>query len=61
MKKLNNNLIKENLFINAEEVYGKKLIDKFRKLIFDIGWSIINDEYLVNNNSEGEELDFEYK
>jgi hypothetical protein len=25
------------LFINAEEVYGKKLIDKFRQKIYDIG------------------------
>ena len=25
------------LFINAEKVYGKELIDKFRKLIDDIG------------------------
>ena len=40
----------KKLFINAEEVYGKELIDKFRKLIDDIGWAIINDEYLVNNS-----------
>ena len=32
MKKL-----KEELFIKAEEVYDKELIDKFRKFIFDIG------------------------
>ena len=37
-------------FINAEEVYWKELIDKFRKLIDDIGWAIINDECLVNNS-----------
>ena len=42
MKKL-----KEELFINAEEVYGKELIDKLRQKIYDIGWAIINDEYLV--------------
>ena len=48
MKKL-----KEELFINAEKVYGKELIDKFRQKIYDIGWAIISDEYLVNNNSEG--------
>ena len=47
MKKL-----KEELFINAEEVYGKELIDKLRQKIYDIGWAIIKDEYLVNNNSE---------
>lgn len=47
MKKL-----KEELFINAEEVYGKELIDKLRQKIYDIGWAIITDEYLVNNNSE---------
>ena len=46
MKKL-----KEELFINAEEVYGKELIDKFRQKIYDIGWAIISDEYLVSNNS----------
>ena len=43
MKKL-----KEELFINAEEVYGKELIDKLRQKIYDIGWAIISDEYLVN-------------
>lgn len=32
MKKL-----KEELFINAEEVYGKELIDKLRQKIYDIG------------------------
>ena len=48
MKKL-----KEELFINAEEVYGKELIDKFRQKIYDIGWAIISDEYLVSDNSEG--------
>ena len=32
MKKLN-----EELFINAEEVYGKELIDKLRQKIYDIG------------------------
>ena len=47
MKKL-----KEELYINAEEVYGKELIDKLRQKIYDIGWAIISDEYLVNNNSE---------
>ena len=47
MKKL-----KEELFINADEVYGKELIDKFRQKIYDIGWAIISDEYLVSNNSD---------
>ena len=42
MKKL-----KEELFINAEEVYCKYLKDKFKKLLFDIGWAIISDKYLV--------------
>ena len=32
IKKLN-----EELFINAEEVYGKELIDKLRQKIYDIG------------------------
>lgn len=27
----------KKLFINAEEVYGKELIDKFRQKIYDIG------------------------
>ena len=37
------------VFAKMKEAYGKELIDKFRKLIDDIGWAIINDEYLVNN------------
>ena len=52
MKKLNNDLIKKNLFIKAEEVYGKDLIDKFRQKIYDIGWAIISDEYLVNKSDD---------
>ena len=32
MKKLN-----EELYINAEEVYEKELIDKLRQKIYDIG------------------------
>ena len=47
MKKL-----KEELFINAEEVYGKEVIDLLRQKIYDIGWAIISDEYLVSNNSD---------
>lgn len=27
----------KKLFINAEEVYGKELIDKFRQKIYNIG------------------------
>ena len=42
MKKL-----KEELFITTGEVYGKELIDKLRQKIYDIGWAIISDEYLV--------------
>ena len=49
MKKL-----KEELFINAEEVYGKELIDKLRQKIYDIGWAIINDEYLVDKDESDE-------
>lgn len=60
MKKLNDDFIKGNLFINAEEVYGTELIDELRKLIYDISWSIVSDEYLVNNSSEGEDLDLEW-
>ena len=48
MKKLN-----EELFINAEEVYGKEVIDLLRQKIYDISLAIIKDEYLVNSNSEG--------
>ena len=47
MKKL-----KEELFIKAEEIYGKDLIDKFRQKIYDIGWAIISDEYLVNKSED---------
>jgi hypothetical protein len=47
MKKL-----KEELFINVEKGYSKDLKEKYKKLLFDIGLAIINDEYLVNNNSE---------
>ena len=46
------------LFINAEEVYGKEAIDKLRQKIYDIGWAIIDDEYLVISNSNGEEKDY---
>ncbi len=49
MKKLN-----EELFINVEKGYSKDLKDKFKELFFDIGLAIISDEYLVNNNSEGQ-------
>lgn len=55
MKKL-----KEELFINAEEVYGKELIDKLRRKIYDIGWAIISDEYLVSNNSESKDKEWDY-
>ena len=47
MKKL-----KEELFINAEEIYGKEVIDLLRQKIYDIGWAIISDEYLVDKNSD---------
>ncbi len=47
MKKL-----KEELFINAEQIYGKDLIDKFRQKIYDIGWAIISDEYLINKSED---------
>lgn len=46
------------LFINAEAVYGKEAIDKLRQKIYDIGWAIIDDEYLVISNSDGEEWDY---
>ena len=55
MKKL-----KEKLFINTEEVYGKELIDKLRQKIYDIGWAIISDEYLVSNNSESKDKEWDY-
>ena len=31
---------------------SEEFINKFEKLLFDIGWAIISDEYLVSNNSE---------
>ena len=55
---------KEELYINAEKVYWKELIDKLRQKIYDIGWAIISDEYLVSNkngDSESEEWDYEVK
>ena len=58
MKKLNNNLINENLFIEAEEVHGKEVIDLLRQKIYDIEWAIISDEYLVTDDNNDEELDF---
>lgn len=48
MKKLDKNLIKENLFITGEEVYGKEIIDQFRELIYNIGSNILIDRYLDN-------------
>lgn len=45
----------KKLFINAEEVYGKDLKEKFKKLLFDISLAIIKDEYLV---IKGRELDY---
>lgn len=44
---LNKQNLEEELFINAEEVYGKDLKGKFKKLLFDISLAIIKDEYLV--------------
>ena len=55
MKKL-----KEELFINAEEVYGKEVIDLLRQKIYDIGWTIISDEYLVDKNSENKDKEWDY-
>ena len=55
MKKL-----KEELFINAEEVYGKEVIDLLRQKIYDIGWAIISDEYLVDKNSENKDKEWDY-
>lgn len=51
--------VNEELFINDEEVYGKDLKNKFKKLLFDISLAIIKDEYLVNDNSEDKYLDLE--
>ena len=34
------------LYINAEEVYGKEAIDKLRQKIYDIGMCIMFDTYL---------------
>lgn len=34
------------LYINAEEVYGKEAIDKLRQKIYDIGMCIMFDAYL---------------
>ena len=48
MKKLDKNLINEDLFITGEEVYGIEIIDQFREFIYNIGWNIIIDKYLDN-------------
>ncbi len=37
MKKLEQNLINEDLFITGEEVYGEEIIDQPRELIYNIG------------------------
>ena len=55
MKKL-----KEELFINAEEVYGKEVIDLLRQKIYDIGWAIISDEYLADKKSESKDKEWDY-
>ena len=55
MKKL-----KEELFINAEEVYGKEVIDLLRQKIYDIGWAIISDDYLVDKKSESKDKEWDY-
>lgn len=46
IKKLSKVIINEDLFFPTKEVYGKKLINRLRILIFDISLNIINDEYL---------------
>lgn len=48
MKKLNKNLINEDLFITGEEVYSEEIINQLRELIYNIGWNIIIDRYLDN-------------
>ena len=58
MKNLNNDLFKDKLFINVEQTHNKKQIDKFKKLLFDIGLAIIKDEYLVSI-SGADNLDLE--
>ena len=62
MKKLNINLINEDLFITGEEVYGKEIIDQLRELIYNIGWNIIIDKYLDNEVAvEDDSLDHMWK
>ena len=62
MKKLNINLINEDLFITGEEVYGKEIIDQLRELIYNIGWYIIIDKYLDNEVAvEDDSLDHMWK
>ena len=60
MKNLNNDLFKDKLFINVEQTHNKKQIDKFKKLLFDIGLAIIKDEYLVSI-SGADNLDLEWE
>ena len=37
IKKLNKNLINEDLFITGEEVYCEEIINQLRELIYNIG------------------------
>ena len=46
MKKLDKNLIDENLFSTWEEAYDKEIIDQLRELIYNRGWNIIIDKYI---------------
>ena len=48
------------LYINAEKVYGKEAIDNLRQKIYNIGWAIISDEYLVDRKSESKDKDWGY-
>lgn len=43
MKKLG-----KSILIEAEEDYGKKIINELRELIFDIGLAIFNYSYLID-------------
>ena len=52
MENLDYGTMNRELYINAEAVYGKEKISLLRSKIYDIGWAIISDKYLVSNNSE---------
>lgn len=55
MKKLNNELINKNLFVDAELVYGKEKVVVFGKMIYDISCAVVTYSYFDYEDDFGEE------